>query len=59
MVMETNENERTLSIFDSGIGMDRETIANNLGTIAKSGSQEFKDLLDGDMTSDTSDSIIG
>ena len=34
----TNENERTLTIFDSGIGMSREAIAENLGTIAKSGS---------------------
>jgi HSP90 family molecular chaperone len=37
----TNEKERTLTIFDSGIGMSREEITENLGTIAKSGSQEF------------------
>lgn len=37
----TNEKERTLTIFDSGIGMTRDEITDNLGTIAKSGSQEF------------------
>ena len=37
----TNEKERTLTIFDSGIGMNRDEITDNLGTIAKSGSSEF------------------
>ena len=39
--------------------MTRDQIAENLGTIAKSGSQEFKDLLDGDVSSEASDNIIG
>jgi HSP90 family molecular chaperone len=37
----TNEKERTLTIFDSGIGMSRDEVTENLGTIAKSGSQDF------------------
>ena len=32
---------RTLSISDNGIGMSREEVARNLGTIARSGSSEF------------------
>lgn len=37
----TNEKERTLSIFDSGVGMTKQEVTDNLGTIARSGSQEF------------------
>jgi len=41
----TNSKERTITIFDSGIGMSRDEIIENLGTIARSGSQAFlKDL---------------
>mmetsp|Transcript_9050 Transcript_9050/g.6392 ORF Transcript_9050/g.6392 Transcript_9050/m.6392 type:complete len:139 (+) Transcript_9050:461-877(+) len=41
--------------MDSGVGMAREEIAANLGTIAKSGSKEFKEALD----TESADSIIG
>lgn len=37
---------RTITIFDNGIGMSKEDLENNLGTIAKSGSLEFKENLD-------------
>ena len=36
---------RTLTISDNGIGMTREDLENNLGTIAKSGSFQFKQEL--------------
>jgi HSP90 family molecular chaperone len=53
----TNEKERTLTIFDSGVGMTREEVTENLGTIAKSGSQEF--LLSQAVDGQALDSIIG
>jgi molecular chaperone HtpG len=37
----TNSKERSITLFDSGIGMDRDEIVDNLGTIARSGSQAF------------------
>ena len=36
-----NKEERTLSIIDNGIGMSYDDVVNNLGTIARSGTEEF------------------
>lgn len=38
-----NEEDRTITISDNGIGMSYEELENNLGTIAKSGSGIFKE----------------
>lgn len=38
-----NKEDRTISIIDNGIGMDKEELEDNLGTIAKSGSELFKE----------------
>ena len=43
--MTTNDKERTFTLFDSGVGMTKQEIVDNLGTIAKSGSKEFMEKL--------------
>ena len=44
---------RTVTVRDNGIGMTREEIASNLGTIARSGSRQFFESLTGDSAKDT------
>ena len=43
---------RTLTIADGGIGMNRDEVIANLGTIAKSGTREFFTKLSGDQQKD-------
>ena len=40
--IDIDKTNRTITISDNGIGMDRKELEDNLGTIARSGSYEFK-----------------
>ena len=40
-----DEDARTLTVSDNGIGMNADELERNLGTIAHSGSEEFKSCL--------------
>ncbi len=47
-----NKEQRTLTIADNGVGMNRDEVIANLGTIAKSGTREFFSQLTGDQQKD-------
>ena len=51
------ENNETLTIRDNGIGMNREDLIEQLGTIAKSGTKSFLSQLSGDAKKDSN--LIG
>ena len=42
ITLHADKDSRTLTVADNGIGMDRDDLENNLGTIASSGSYRFK-----------------
>ena len=44
---------RTITVSDNGIGMSRQEVTENLGTIAKSGTRQFFERLTGDKAKDT------
>jgi molecular chaperone HtpG len=45
--------QRTLTVTDNGIGMSREEVIENLGTIARSGTGQFLERLTGDQRKDS------
>ncbi len=52
-----NKEARTITISDNGIGMSRDEVIANLGTIARSGTKEFFAKLSGDQQKDAA--LIG
>ncbi len=51
--VEFDAEAKTISIADNGIGMSREEVVENLGTIAKSGTAQFMSNLTGDQAKDS------
>ncbi|MCK7460452.1 molecular chaperone HtpG [Idiomarina aminovorans] len=48
-----DKDSRTITISDNGVGMTRDDVMSNLGTIAKSGTAEFFGQLSGDESKDS------
>ena len=52
-----DKDARTITVSDNGIGMDRDEVVENIGTIARSGTREFFSSLTGDQQKDAN--LIG
>jgi len=52
-----NEDNKKLTISDTGIGMNKDDLKDNLGTIARSGTKKFVEMLTGDSKKDSN--LIG
>lgn len=52
LMLSFDKDARTITISDNGIGMSRDEVVENIGTIAKSGTRQFLDSLTGDQKKD-------
>lgn len=50
---------KTITVRDNGIGMSREEVIENLGTIAKSGTRVFREMLESKQSSGDKSQMIG
>lgn len=57
--LEVDRNERTLTISDSGIGMSRDEVIANIGTIAKSGTRELREKMREGASTSVLEELIG
>ena len=51
--IEVNKRAKTIKIHDNGIGMSRDEVVENIGTIARSGTKRFVEALSGEQSEDT------
>lgn len=59
ITLETDRPARILKISDNGIGMSREEVVANIGTIAKSGTRELREKLKEGASNETLTELIG
>ena len=57
ITLSTNKRDRSITVADNGIGMNRDEMIENLGTIARSGTTAFLESLSGDAQKDSA--LIG
>lgn len=57
--LEVDKNERTLTISDSGIGMNRDEVIEHIGTIAKSGTRELREKMREGASASVLEELIG
>ncbi len=53
VLVEYDDEAKTISITDNGVGMSRQEVIDNVGTIASSGTRKFLDALTGDQAKDS------
>jgi len=53
LTIDIDKEAKTISISDNGIGMNRQEVIDNIGTIANSGTKKFLDNLSGDQSKDS------
>ncbi len=59
IIVESDPKARTITVHDNGIGMSREEVISNIGTIAKSGTRELLQSLKEKKSPDVLNSLIG
>ncbi len=52
ITIDIDKEARTITLSDNGIGMNREEVVENIGTIARSGTKKFVEALSGDQKTD-------
>jgi len=51
--IDIDKDARTVTVMDTGVGMTRDEVVENIGTIAKSGTRQFFESLTGDQAKDS------